>query len=123
MRDNRGRILWCGLNQRHFLAVNFFDQLEIKRLQSLAGAHVEAGHQDFINGLIELIARLFALVVFEIQFALFEVRVGAFDDLIDAHIGLLDFSRNFARGRAAGNLGLNACGNQECCDNQNGACS
>ena len=103
------------LNQRHFFAVNLFDEFEIIGLKSLIGAHVKARHQDLINSFVELVARLFPLVIFEVQLAFTKMVIGTLDHLIDAPVSLLNFIWNLASGRAAGNLGLNDCWKEKGC--------
>ena len=81
--------------QRHLFAINPLDQFQIECLEPLAGANVQAGHQDFVNSFVELIAGLLALIVFEIEFALAEMIVCPLDHLIDARFLLLDLGLEF----------------------------
>ena len=103
------------LNQRHFFAVDLFDEFEIISLKSLISTHVQARHQNLINCFVELVARLLPLVIFEVQLAFTKMIAGPLDHLIDAPISLLNFIWDLAGGRAAGNLGLNDCGKEKGC--------
>jgi len=51
-------------------------------LQSLTGAHVKAGHQNLVDGLVKFVAGLLALVVFKIKFAFTKMIVGTLQNLI-----------------------------------------
>ena len=66
-----------GLLQRNFFAIDALDELEIVSLQSLARSDVEARLKNRIDRFIKLFARLFALVVFEVELALAEMILRA----------------------------------------------
>src|SRR6185436_12518069 len=94
--------------------INPFHELEIKRLQPLTRSDVHSGHQDRVYRLVELIARLLALVVFEVEFALAKVVVGALDNLIHTGLVLLNLRLDFTSRRANGSLALDDCWGKKC---------